>query len=839
MKKYEPGITFRSMGIFLLLLLLTVALKQYVEIILGIYYPAEHTLPLPSLWIFFGFLLVYGLVKKFARVELLSRAEMLCVLFALFIAGPIMTQGVWHRLLSITATLPKTGDFAKIDALSDRLWPHGPNLLEDRLSEEGVFEASPSVTWVNREVFKQQAPVTVARLEGQSGGREFIRFALPSGTEGIRPGLSHLVSVLFHTSDLGPDAQVDARAYMDAENPERYTELFSSVAETSPSFIFPSGFQRRGMYDVSFSAPHGATVIIEFGLSGEGIVKIADPKLMDVSALEMAYTGRQIIQERDAKNMPPEALEGVIIRPDSMLSLAGLRFVVEGYIPVREWVVPVMAWTVMILLILTATFALAVLMRRQWLDNERFPLPMAYVTAALVGKDGEAPIWKNRVMWIGFTVGLIWCLLRGFNFYNPRIPDLNIAVPLGPYFANSQFFPMWNGVTFEVTAIFLSLAMFMELGVLMSVVVGYLLYRSLFWFGHMTGISANAGYPFYAEQQVGGYLMYALLIVILTRKYWLQLIRAAIRNDKKASEGEAFSYRTAFIALILTFVGAALWARWIGIGVPGMMVFFFFLVLTGLVCAKIRAECGTPFSYMAPFNGALIISLLGGVAVFGEGAVLVSLMFSFTLFVTAFFLIPGAQVELLEMGRERRVQPIHLFYAVMAGALGGMMIGGWVFLSNAYAYGGSNMSFAWAFDPKAYYLYGMNTELAEAARQMTGQAEAVSSGIRPATWAYIYAAGGVLVLSVLRQIFAGFWLHPVGFMLGGSHFTWYVWGSCLAAWAIRLIVLKLGGAATVRERLRPFFIGFFIAAVVSQLFFSIHAGFLSAAGVENIYRAIP
>jgi len=836
MKKYVPGITFRSMGVLLLLMLLMVALKQYVEVILGVYYPAEHTLPLPAIWVFLGFLAVAYLVRRFTTIRILSRAEMLCVLFALLIAGPLITQGGWHRFLSITATIPKTGDFAKMDALSDRMWPHGPNLLDGALTETGVSDAR-SVTWQEREVFKNRERL-VPVLHGTNGGRAYVRFSLPVGSSGVRPQVPYLISFLVHASELGADSQYYARAYMDPADPERFNELVSSTTETVSSFMFPSGFQRRGMYDVSFDPP-GDTVTLEFGLNGVGTVAFADPKLMDVSALEMAYKGRQIIQERDALLMEEKDLVGLVILPDSMFSLAGLRFVLEGYIPVKDWIPMVSAWAILITLLLTATFCLAVLMRRQWLDNERYPLPMAYITTALIGKDGEVPIWKNRVMWAGFTIGMFWCLARGFNFYNPRVPDLNISVPLGPYFANSQFSPMWNGVTFEVTAIFLSLAMFMELGVLMSIVVGFLLFRGLFWFGNMTGISANAGYPFASEQQVGGYLMYALLIVVFTRKYWKSLIVAAYRNDQSASEGEAFSYRTAFIILGLCFAGAALWARWIGVGVGGILVFFLFLVITGLVCAKIRAECGTPFSYFAPNNGALVIFMLGGLTVFGAGAVLVALMCSFVLYVTVFFLIPGAQVELLEMGREHRVVPRHLFYAMLAGVAGGVFIGGWIFLSNAYAYGGSNMKYAWAFDPKAYYLFVMNSDLAVSARQLSGEATA-AAGIHPSSWAYIYAAGGVLLLSVLRQFFAGFWLHPVGFMLGSSHFTTtYVWGSCLAAWIVRLTVLKLGGAVTVRDRLRPFFIGVFIAAVLSQLIFSVHAGFLVAAGTENVYREIP
>ena len=53
----------------------------------------------------------------------------------------------------------------------------------------------------------------------------------------------------------------------------------------------------------------------------------------------------------------------------------------------------------------------------------------------------------------------------------------------------------------------------------------------------------------------------------------------------------------------------------------------------------------------------------------------------------------------------------------------------------------------------------------------------------------------------------------MGFLLGPTDMIRMAWGSLLLAWCIRLLVLKIGGAAAVRERLRPFAIGVFVAAV--------------------------
>ena len=48
------------------------------------------------------------------------------------------------------------------------------------------------------------------------------------------------------------------------------------------------------------------------------------------------------------------------------------------------------------------------------------------------------------------------------------------------------------------------------------------------------------------------------------------------------------------------------------------------------------------------------------------------------------------------------------------------------------------------------------------------------------------------------------------------------WGSILAAWAVRLGVLRLGGAVTVRERLFPFAVGCVLAVVAVSFVVSLN-----------------
>jgi hypothetical protein len=568
---------------------------------------------------------------------------------------------------------------------------------------------------------------------------------------------------------------------------------------------------------------------------------MVDPKLFSVAALEGVYKGKLVVTASEFDALPPEQRANLIVKPDNMYSLAGILYLLSGYIPVRDWIGPVFTWTIFIALLLLATLAVNIIMRRQWLDNERFQMPVTRIPVAMMddeGHEGEAlpPIWKNRLMWIGLFIALFWMLMKAWHFYNPKVPDMAVKVPLQEYFSDPGWGQMWTRCRFEIVAIFLAMCIFMELNVLISLVAGYFLFRSQLWIGEMTGLTVDPDFPYTFQQAIAAYVAYALIVLFFVRKYLWKVITAAVRGDKAASADEAMSYRSALIMLVLCFAGSAAWAAWLGITPSSMLLFFLFLVSVGFVAAKLRTECGTPWGYFAPGNLALFMVLLGGISSFGAETMLFCYIASFMLAPTVFFLIPGAQLELLELGRRWQVTPRHLVMAAVIGIVGGMVIGGWVFLSNAYALGGETSRYGWAFDTKWWYFFSYNQDMTAATNEYLGQAaETTGTAVSPAWVAVGITALVTVLVTVLRQVFAGFWFHPIGFVLGSSDFMNYIWGSALTAWVIRTVVLRLGGAATVRNKLQPFFVGVFIGAVLSYLVLGVHAAYLRAIGIDKIY----
>lgn len=845
----KPGITLRSLAAILFSMLVMGMGIQYAEVIqahAGAL--AEQSVSLPAVAVLVIVLGLSSLFWVFSRRRLLSRAELLCVLYATLIAAPLMTQGMWHRFFGIIAATPREGNFQYIDALNDKLWPHGPNLVKGVLAR-GEIELEGTrgtVEWREVEVEEGQTETVPVLRNTKVGEVASVSIRIPVKCDGasyLTPGEPYLISVLARPESLGPESFYFVRLYEDGS--ETFSEVINERKSAEITFLHKRGFVRVGKYGVDVSADVQDSLRMEIGLSGLGELAVSDPKFFNVAAVEGAYRGRRIISESDFEALPLAGRAGLIVKPDNMWSFAGLKFLATGYIPVSDWIETAVAWSGLIGLLLLGLFAVAVLMRQQWAESERYPFPLARIPSALIGEPDEredsiwSRVWRNRLMWIGFALSLAWGLMRMWAFYNPKVPNMMIDIPLSQYLDDPGWGGMWN-VNFTVSAGIVAICMFFELNVLLSFVLGFFGYRALLWVGSFSGLQIYNGYPFRYEQAVGSYLGYAFVVLFFLRKYLWRFVRDACVRNREVSGGEAMTYRTALIVLASVHVGIVLWARWLGVPVGGILVYFVFLMLLGFVATKIRSECGLPSGYFAPYNAMLFVALMGGMTVFGASGMMICLIASGFMTVSVFFFIPGLQLELLEYGRRYGVRRRHLGYAIAIGVLGGLFIGGWVFLSNSYALGGDNMRYQWAYN-QGWFFRSYKTELSQATSQFlrTQTGEATLSGFQPQTWAYLYGAGVTVVLTVLRQLFAGFWFHPVGFILGSAHMLEWAWGSVLVAWVIRAGVLKFGGAATVKTKLFPFFVGVFLGCVAFMLINVIHAGLIQHAGVERIFQIMP
>ena len=94
-----------------------------------------EAIPLDALLVFAILALLGAGVFAATRYKILQPPEMLCVLYVLLLAAPLLTTGFWRFMLASSATIIKEEDWEHYDSLSPLLWPHANDLLAGRLED--------------------------------------------------------------------------------------------------------------------------------------------------------------------------------------------------------------------------------------------------------------------------------------------------------------------------------------------------------------------------------------------------------------------------------------------------------------------------------------------------------------------------------------------------------------------------------------------------------------------------------------------------------------------------------------------------------------------------------
>jgi hypothetical protein len=261
--------------------------------------------------------------------------------------------------------------------------------------------------------------------------------------------------------------------------------------------------------------------------------------------------------------------------------------------------------------------------------------------------------------------------------------------------------------------------------------------------------------------------------------------------------------------------------------VTGPMVLSICVLLTLLVAMRMRAEMGyTNAAVLGVFDGSqtmlFAFTALGSLSFFNAQTAIFWGFFTSIFFTSCFFILPGLQFELVALGHRLKVRRGDIISAGAVGILGGLVIGGWVYLSGAYAVGADNFPIIGQYEPLSGLTFLADTTSKDVS---SGNASYAGSWLDSPHLAFLFGAIVTTVLGFLRQLYAGFWFHPFGFILGASGMMQNQWGSILAAWAVRLGVLRLGGAISVRERLFPFAVGCVLAIVAVSFLVSILHGY--------------
>lgn len=830
--------------------------------------------PVGGVGVFLGVFLIILLWEVINKKFRLPRGELIVIYAMLMVAAPWMGHGIWHRFIGLVYTIPRDTDQSRLFYhYSDKLWPHGPQLVLDRdfdkglegyhldiaptKDEDGVAAALPDPK--DRVVVEElsgnkQSLKRCIKIHTEDVEMLLLKYRIPTVRNGenlLVPGENYLLSYLVHME--GSKGSTNLSCYIITDKDDK-TSVNTVNRDTKVSFSMPSAFEPIHRPKILIPDRLGDYLDIVFEFRGAGTVRIGDVRFYNNEAIQSLYQGRSEVRQSDLEKLPANERARVDVRPDSNFSPAGIWHRLGGCIPLRQWLSPALLWGSMIIVLFVGLLAMMVIMRRQWADHERFSFPMLIFPRTLLeeeeGVDGKMhfALFRRRSAWVGFGVACFLILLQALHHYF-EFPTLKTTVDIAKFFENNRpllsFFRGFYWHPFNISLIILPIAFFIELELLGSILLCFFVCSLPFYLREemFTSWKSIKDFPFVREQHTGAYIALAVITLYAARRHLKHVFLSAFRSTGSSTDEnrEAWSYRTALLVLGGSLILLSFWMQYVGVGFWKGVLYFVFIMACGLSTARIRTECGTPWTYLTPYTPLIIFSAFGGAYLFGIDMFVIMIVSGGFLCSASYLMCAPTQVEMLQLGNLFNVRPRCVARGAILGAFGGLIFGGLFMLSIAYSKGGMNVPYLsdWAAN-QAFQVRSVTSEVAfQDQRFQKAQDEGVTFGNfvqKPYAWAIGISFLITILLFVAKTLWVSFPLHPVGYILANTYFINMVWGSLFTAMIIKFIALKAGGVMVIRKVMNPFFVGVFLGAVSSYLFWDAVALICNAFGYMDTFH---
>jgi hypothetical protein len=434
-----------------------------------------------------------------------------------------------------------------------------------------------------------------------------------------------------------------------------------------------------------------------------------------------------------------------------------------------------------------------VILRKQWVENERLDYPLiAPITDLIDSSEANSsvpkwpPIFKGWYFWIGFGLAFGIIAWNGINNFAPNWPRINMS-PGGGLFYLGRVFPPWLT---HINTYAIGFSYFINLEILFSI-----------WFFRLlliteTAVLNRAGVA--GSGAVGWQCTGALVVFVLwglwsARGHLRDVFKKAIGKDTEVDDSnELLSYRAATVGLILGTLFIIGWLYQagvslllIGITIPASMIIY--IALARFVC-----ESGTLYLGLSADPLGIGYTLLGTQALSGQtiAAASTSHALRWMYFMPA--LSQGAKaVDSIQGGKRK------LFGALALSLLAALVVNIAMVLYLGYTHGAYN-----------FYEYPFSRY---APSRINGIVAHIASPV-PANsdWVLPFGIGGFLIaaISMLRYRVPWWPLHPVGLVVANTSLH-HVVTSVLIVWVVKSVIMRVGGVLLFR-RVAPLFFGIIV-----------------------------
>lgn len=273
-------------------------------------------------------------------------------------------------------------------------------------------------------------------------------------------------------------------------------------------------------------------------------------------------------------------------------------------IPWDAWMGPLAWWGTFLLALALLSIALVSILRRQWVERERLPFPLAQAPLLLTEESdgrGQYAILRNRLFWIGFALPFSVLAWNVFGYFWQALPHLPLLE--ARQIQLSRGFP---AISEKLNPFVLGFAYFTNLDVLFSLWFFYLLGtleigtfdRIGFTIGK-SDIWGSRGGAALGWQAMGAFTLFTVLSLWVSREHLRQVWRKATKGDVEIDDSnELMGFRAAVLVTVTATLYLYLWLCRSGMAFHVAGVYLFALVLMTLGVTRFVAETGLLYARM-------------------------------------------------------------------------------------------------------------------------------------------------------------------------------------------------------------------------------------------------
>ena len=274
----------------------------------------------------------------------------------------------------------------------------------------------------------------------------------------------------------------------------------------------------------------------------------------------------------------------------------------------RFWIRPAIAWSFLISVLFFMLICLNVILRKQWVEHERLAYPIIQIPMEMTNP-GHG-FFRNRLMWIGFSVAGVISLVNGVSFLYPKIPHFPIKEPtynLGVFFTEEP----WNAIgalPMRFYPFLIGLSFLIPLDLTFSTWFFFLFRKMERLVGAMMGWNTFPRYPFFGEQATGAMIGLCVMTLYMGRRYFWEVFKKTLNLKSTLDDSEEpMRYRTAVLCLIGGMIALMFYCNILGMSLWLVPTFFglYFMIATALT--RMRAELGPPLHAIVLVNPQVVL----------------------------------------------------------------------------------------------------------------------------------------------------------------------------------------------------------------------------------------